>query len=416
VADNDPVAYLGGDVSGDDDVGFTDEVAGNLGGATDPQEEVVGNLGGATAPEEEMAGSLGGATAPAEEVVGSLGGATAPEEEVAGNLGGATGYQEEVAGNLGGATGYEEGIAGALPGAAIEAEGYLGPAEVEAEGYLGPAEVESEGYLGPAEEGEGYLPEQGYDEHGQGYLPEQGYQEGQQYAEGQVGYEDGYVDPYAGTYAEDAQGAYDDGYDQSQAGGYEDSYAGGDSYSDTYGGDGTYAGEESHAGGEEQSYETSYHYDDQPSEGGSGEFDQYGADQVGSYADTMGGDASLAGDDFDESLPQTISAADAESIIKRITTKKFTPVEEADAAAAAPVPVRPPRQLGMPIAISLLALLFIGVVGVMMLAPGLFGSAEGPEETGPVTVKKNQETEAQKRERAFKAKILASEKAAFGAK
>lgn len=374
------VAYLGGEVGGPSNA---EVVAGYLEGAPGDSGEVpfVDNAGGQRSPAEADTQDLS-----TQEIVGYLG----PEGD------GYDSYAESVpdeytsvAGTLEGQTSPTQEISGYLEGGSNATQ--------EISGYLESPEPTIQGYLQPPEQ-VGYLDSGGHQavdettnvgEYGQTYSEE--------YAES--GYGDSYGgDSYADSYDTGPQTGYDTapqpGYD---TGNYGDSYEGGSGYGDSYsgGGDSYTDFQDGQATMAEPSpYETN------------AGFDSYGSN-LDSYGDTIG-ESSTAMDDFDDSLPQTISQQDAESIIKRITTKKFAPVTEVPAIQK-PTPVKK----GLPIAliVGVVALLaIVGVAALFFLMPDDGGEVDPGTGTGR---REPRLSEAQRLEKKFRDAVLASEAIAF---
>lgn len=375
------VAYLGGDVSGGDAASNAEVVAGYLEGAPGDSGEVpfVDNATGQRSQAEADTQDLS-----TQEIVGYLGpeggdsydsyGDSVPDEytSVAGTLEGQTTPTQEI-------SGYLEGGSAATQ----EISGYLESPEPTIQGYLQPPE--QVGYLDSG----GHQPVDettNVGDYGQTYSEE--------YAESS--YEG--ADSYADSYDTGAQAGYDTAPQQEyETGNYGDGYAGGAGYGDSYeGGGDSYANFDS---GNATMAEPS------PYETGAG-FESYGSN-LDSYGDTIG-ESSTAMDDFDDSLPQTISQQDAESIIKRITTKKFAPVTDVPTIQK-PTPVKK----GLPIALIMGVvglLLFVGLAAMFFFLPGE-GEVDGPGDVDRPRVLKL--SEAQRLEKKFRDAVLASEAIAF---
>ena len=113
-------------------------------------------------------------------------------------------------------------------------------------------------------------------------------------------------------------------------------------------------------------------------------------------------------DDFDDSIPETISQQDAASIIKRITTKKFAPVTDVPTIQK-PTPIKK----GLPIALILGVvgvLLFVGLAAMFFLLPG---ETDGPGPDANGGGRKVKISEAKRLELKFRNAVLASEAIAF---
>ncbi|MDF1664537.1 MAG: hypothetical protein P1V97_22450 [Planctomycetota bacterium] len=375
------VAYLGGEVAGSDAPSNAEVVAGYLEGAPGDSGEVpfVDNASGQRSQAEADTQDLS-----TQEIVGYLGpeggdsydsyGESVPDEytSVAGTLEGQTSPTQEI-------SGYLEGGSSATQ---------------EISGYLESPEPTIQGYLQPPEQ-VGYLDSGGHDvvdettnvgDYGQTYSEE--------YAESS--YEG--ADSYADSYDTGAQVGYDTAPQQEHdTGNYGDGYAGGAGYGDSYGG-----GADSYTdfeGGDATAAQPS------PYETGAG-FESYGSN-LDSYGDTIG-ESSTAMDDFDDSLPQTISQQDAESIIKRITTKKFAPVTDVPTIQK-PVPVKK----GLPIALILGVVGLLGIVGIAALFFLLPGDTEIDDPGDIRSPRRPKLSEAQRLEKKFRDAVLASEAIAF---
>jgi hypothetical protein len=193
-----------------------------------------------------------------------------------------------------------------------------------------------------------------------------------------------YADPYADPYSQDGE--------------YDDPYALPPSQEDTFG---DYEGYD--AGEGDPSYFDSMGHDD-----------GYGPDEV----------ETQSADDFtqydDDSSPKTISQQDAESIIRRITTKRILPPDQDQGKSVAPRQLTPTGG-GLRIWPILIAVLLLGAGGVAMftqeiaemfpeLAPLLGVTLE--TDKGPEVV--NVEPKEVKRKRLMLEKVLNSEAKAFG--
>lgn len=143
------------------------------------------------------------------------------------------------------------------------------------------------------------------------------------------------------------------------------------------------------------------------------------AEYEDSYEDSynqssMGPDESLM-DDFDESLPQTISQQDAENIINRITRQKYDR-SESQPRAAPPKVRSPARKSSAGLVIMLLLLVILGggaAAYFLYIKPLYFGEPVEPKvikTPGIIDVK----TPDQIAEEVFRAGALASELNAFG--
>jgi len=315
--------------------------------------------------------ALGGSPAPL-----ALGAGASSVPAIAGTLDGEVGALSvgSATEDIGEAT-FEGYLDGSSQRAALanidEIEGYL-PAAGEVEGYLAAAQSQAEGFLGPAPSEEQVAPIGDYADDG--------------YGESFGGVADSYVD-----FAE--SGATAEGYTDDVGASYAD-YGSGDSYADSGYDAGSDAGSD---------------YGDSATDGAS---DSYGVG-AGSYGQTYGSAGSII-DDFDDSIPQAISQRDAENIIKRITTKRFAPVEE-PVRGAGPRPRAAKRPLLFVIVPIVLTLGFVALATVLGLKPEWL-SWEAPPP--PVVVKPLTRviTPGERAERLFRRVVFTAECEAFGVK
>ncbi len=302
------------------------------------------------------------------------------DDEPVGYLGGSTSSREDDP--------YADPYADSAAGADDEVEGYLGgaaapSADDEVEGYLGgsaapSADDEVEGYLGGAAAITDEAPA----------LPGQAGAEGGYSASDLLGAEE--QDPYADPYAQE-QDPYADPYAAAEGDAGYDAY---DEYGTAAEDDAAYFDSMGHQGGDEYAGGTAV--DDYPTE----TVDDYGGD---------------------DDSPKTISQQDAESIIRRITTKRILP-PESGGVATAPTPQRLTTGGG---GLRVAPILFV----VVLLAAGavwvfrepiaerypelgkLLGVA--PKKETPVEVVKTEDPQVKKK-RELLEKVLASEAKAFG--
>ena len=159
----------------------------------------------------------------------------------------------------------------------------------------------------------------------------------------------------------------------------------------------------------EEGYEDSY---ENANETATAEYEDSYEDSYG--ASSVGADESLM-DDFDESLPQTISQQDAENIINRITRQKYDRAES-QPRAAPPKTRSPARKSSAGIVIMLLLLVILGggvAAWFLYIKPLYFTEPVEPRPIGPIKPI-NVKTPDQIAEEVFRAGALASELNAFG--